>query len=56
MTSDTKKSQKKKKNTPQSTKPALNKGLPPFENFSEWFNQVIFDAERKIRSGGCSAR
>ncbi|MHA1777195.1 MAG: proline--tRNA ligase [Promethearchaeota archaeon] len=45
MTSDTKKSQKKKKNTPQSTKTALNKGLPPFENFSEWFNQVIFDAE-----------
>lgn len=33
-----------KKATKQSKKNQIEKGLPPFENFSEWFNQVLFDA------------
>lgn len=37
--------QKKTDATKKSTKSTTDKGLPPFSDFSEWFNQVLFDAE-----------
>ncbi|MHA1519842.1 MAG: proline--tRNA ligase [Promethearchaeota archaeon] len=38
-------SKSKSKATKQKKKPVAEKGLPPFGEFSEWFNQVLIDAD-----------